>query len=306
MRKLQYLNSFQKERGALAPGVQGEVQSMWDKLQEDLNSGDMSFEAMARRQQMYSNYKDQAAAAIEWSNKLNEYEATILADPSTYNTPDLLLKKIQEDRNRNVPLSQVNTELSSYPSIGTFRRFSMAEMAPTSAAQSILSNLKTGGGLQNFYDMDGRGGIQPEVVNETVMDFFGANSLSKEEEDQAIAFVLRSKGALSGAVTDIEKVRNIPEEQRVQYLSEYSQYVSKSLMNLIANDIETQKEEEASRLRVARAQADITAAQPIVLPMLIHLASRLALLHICLLFNLTKKENWLLLQALDRLRMTAL
>jgi hypothetical protein len=260
MRKLQYLNSFQKERGALAPGVQGEVQSMWDKLQEDLNSGDMSFEAMARRQQMYSNYKDQAAAAIEWSNKLNEYEATILADPSTYNTPDLLLKKIQEDRNRNVPLSQVNTELSSYPSIGTFRRFSMAEMAPTSAAQSILSNLKTGGGLQNFYDMDGRGGIQPEVVNETVMDFFGANSLSKEEEDQAIAFVLRSKGALSGAVTDIEKVRNIPEEQRVQYLSEYSQYVSKSLMNLIANDIETQKEEEASRLRVARAQANITAS----------------------------------------------
>ena len=260
MRKLQYLNSFQKERGALAPGVQGEVQSMWDKLQEDLNSGDMSFEAMARRQQMYSNYKDQAAAAIEWSNKLNEYEATILADPSTYNTPDLLLKKIQEDRNRNVPLSQVNTELSSYPSIGTFRRFSMAEMAPTSAAQSILSNLKTGGGLQNFYDMDGRGGIQPEVVNETVMDFFGANSLSKEEEDQAIAFVLRSKGALSGAVTDIEKVRNIPEEQRVQYLSEYSQYVSKSLMNLIANDIETQKEEEAARLRVARAQANITAS----------------------------------------------
>jgi hypothetical protein len=259
-RKLQYLNSFQKERGALAPGVQGEVQSMWDKLQEDLNSGDMSFEAMARRQQMYNNYKDQAAAAIEWSNKLNEYEATILADPSTYNTPDLLLKKIQEDRNRNVPLSQVNTELSSYPSIGTFRRFSMAEMAPTSAAQSILSNLKTGGGLQNFYDMDGRGGIQPEVVNETVMDFFGANSLSKEEEDQAIAFVLRSKGALSGAVTDIEKVRNIPEEQRVQYLSEYSQYVSKSLMNLIANDIETQKEEEAARLRVARAQANITAS----------------------------------------------
>jgi hypothetical protein len=259
-RKLQYLNSFQKERGALAPGVQGEVQSVWDKLQEDLNSGDMSFEAMARRQQMYNNYKDQAAAAIEWSNKLNEYEATILADPSTYNTPDLLLKKIQEDRNRNVPLSQVNTELSSYPSIGTFRRFSMAEMAPTSAAQSILSNLKTGGGLQNFYDMDGRGGIQPEVVNETVMDFFGANSLSKEEEDQAIAFVLRSKGALSGAVTDIEKVRNIPEEQRVQYLSEYSQYVSKSLMNLIANDIETQKEEEAARLRVARAQANITAS----------------------------------------------
>ena len=260
MRKLQYLNSFQKERGALAPGVQGEVQSMWDKLQEDLNSGDMSFEAMARRQQMYNNYKDQAAAAIEWSNKLNEYEATILADPSTYNTPDLLLKKIQEDRNRNVPLSQINAELSSYPSIGTFRRFSMAEMAPTSAAQSILSNLKTGGGLQNFYDMDGRGGIQPEVVNETVMDFFGANSLSKEEEDQAIAFVLRSKGALSGAVTDIEKVRNIPEEQRVQYLSEYSQYVSKSLMNLIANDIETQKEEEAARLRVARAQANITAS----------------------------------------------
>lgn len=259
MRKLQYLNSFQKERGAFAPGVQGEIQSMWNKLQEDLNSGDMSFEAMSRRQQMYNNYKDQAALALEWSSKLNDYEASILADPSQYNTPDVLLQKIQEDRSRPVPISQLGTELSSYPALGTFRRFSMAELSPSSAAQSILSNLKTGGGLQNFYDMEGRGGIQPEVVNQTVMDFFGANSLSKEEEDQAIAFVLRSKGALSGAVTDIEKVRNIPEEQRVKYLGEYSQYVSKSLMNLIANDIETQKEEEAARLRMARAEANIKA-----------------------------------------------
>jgi len=260
MRKLQYLNSFQKERGAFAPGVQDEIQSMWNKLQEDLNSGDMSFEAMARRQQMYNNYRDQSSLALEWSNKLNDYEASILADPSQYNTPDLLLQKIQEDRSRPVPISQLGTELSSYPSLGTFRRFSMAEMSPNAAAQTILSQLKTGGGIQNFYDMEGTGGLRPEVVDQTVLDFFGVNSLSQEEEDQAIAFILRNKGALSGSVNDIEKVRKLSDEQRAQYMNEYASFVSKNLSSLIANDIQTQKEEQAAQLQMLRAQTAIRSA----------------------------------------------
>jgi len=260
MRKLQYLNSFQKERGAFAPGVQDEIQSMWNKLQEDLNTGDMSFEAMARRQQMYNDYKDQAAVALEWSSKLNDYEASILADPSQYNTPDLLLQKIQEDRSRPVPISQLGTELSSYPALGTFRRFSMAEMSPNAAAQTILSQLKTGGGIQNFYDMEGTGGLRPEVVDQTVLDFFGVNSLSQDEEDQAIAFVLRNKGALSGSVNDIEKVRKLSDEQRAQYMNEYASFVSKNLSGLIANDIQTQKEEQAAQLQMLRAQTAIRSA----------------------------------------------
>ena len=253
-KKLGYLNQFQQERSAFAPGIQQEMQKMWNNIQSDLGSGDMSFEAKARRQSMYNNYKDTAAQGLEYSNMLNEYEAQILSDPSSYNSPDLLIAKIQEDRNTNIPLGGLANAMASYPSIGTFRRFSMKEMSPQGAAGNILNNLKTSGGLQNFYDMKGAGGIQDNVLTQTVSDFFSANSLTQEEEDQAIVYMLRQTGALSGNMSDLTNVRNLTEEQRAQKLGDFATYTAKQLKNMIASDIETTREEDARRIRMAREE----------------------------------------------------
>lgn len=253
-KKLGYLNQFQQERSAFAPGIQQEMQKMWNNIQSDLGSGDMSFEAKARRQSMYNNYKDTAAQGLEYSNMLNEYEAQILSDPSSYNSPDLLIAKIQEDRNTDIPLGELANAMASYPSIGTFRRFSMKEMSPQGAAGNILNNLKTSGGLQNFYDMKGAGGIQDNVLTQTVSDFFSANSLTQEEEDQAIVYMLRQTGALSGNMSDLTNVRNLTEEQRAQKLGDFATYTAKQLKNMIASDIETTREEDARRIRMVRAE----------------------------------------------------
>ena len=51
----------------------------------------------------------------------------------------------------------------------------------------ILQNLKTSGGINNFYDIAGTGELSPEAVSKSVMSWFNANGLSQEEEDQAIA-----------------------------------------------------------------------------------------------------------------------
>ena len=108
-RKLEYLNSFKKERGAFAPNLQESMQAEWDSIQNDLASGDMSFEAKARRQQMYNDYKDKASKALEYSNMLNEYEADVLSNPQQYNSPDLLITKIQEDRLRPVFMEDLDS-----------------------------------------------------------------------------------------------------------------------------------------------------------------------------------------------------
>lgn len=258
-RKLQYLNQFQKERGAFAPGVYSEVNSMFDQLQKDLDTGDMSFEAKKRRMMMYNNYKDAAAVALEWSNKLNDAEATILANPSLYNNPELLLEKITEDRTRQIPLAELEGELRSYPSLNTFRRYQMQEMSPNSAASTILQNLKAGGGIQDLYDMDATGGIQDDVLISTVSDFLSTNGMSREEEDAAISFILRKKGVLTGSASDYAKVSGLSDEDRIRHLSDYANYTATALRSMIADDIETQKEEEAARLRMARAEANIKA-----------------------------------------------
>lgn len=257
LRKLEYLNSFQKERGAFAPGVYDELNNMFKDIQADIAEGDMSFDARKRRQEMYNQYKDAAAMGLQWSQMLNEYEAGVLAAPDQYNDPDLLLKKIQEDRTMVTPIAELEGKIGGYPSLGTFRRFAMNELSPNSAAGTILGNLKAGGGIQDFYDMAGTGALKPEVVNQVVSDYYSTNSLSKEEEDQAIAFVLRHKGALTGGAGDLSKVRNLSEEDRVRYMGDYAVYVARQLQGLIADDVETQREEDARALRLAERKSRI-------------------------------------------------
>jgi len=86
-KKLAYLNQFQQERGSFTSGLQDQLQMEWDAIEADLDQGDMSFEAKARRQKLYNTYKQHAADALTYAETINNLEASILADPTQYNDP---------------------------------------------------------------------------------------------------------------------------------------------------------------------------------------------------------------------------
>ena len=263
-KKLAYLNQFQQERGAFTPGLQDQLQTEWDAIAQDLDQGDMSFEAKARRQKLYSTYKQHAADALTYAESINGLEASILADPTQYNDPAAIMQQLEQARSIPVDMNMIGNATSQLPRLGEFRRFALPEIAPNAAAGMILQNLKSSGGFQNFYDMAGKGALDPEAVANSVSAWFGTNSLSQEEEDQAIAYVLHQLGGLSGNMEDLSKIKNLDEAQREEYIGMYAQYVTNSLNNMLATDIETEKEKEqreyAAYRRKLNAQARIQRA----------------------------------------------
>jgi len=260
-KKLQYLNQFQQERGAFTTGMQDELQAEWDAIEQDLDQGDMSLEAKARRQRLYNNYKQHAADALEYANTVNDLEASILADPNAYNDPADLMSQLEDARNVQVSAQNIGLAAGELPSLNEFRRFSLPEIAPNAAAGMILENLKTSGGINNFYDMDGSGEIDPDSVASSVTAWFNSNSLSQQEEDQAIAYVLHQLGGLNGSMDDLSKIRNLSDEEREEYIGQYAQYVTGSLQNMLAQDVQTQREERQAELSDYRTKSRIQAEE---------------------------------------------
>ena len=260
-KKLQYLNQFQQERGAFTTGMQDELQAEWDSIEQDLDQGDMSFEAKARRQRMYNNYKQHAADALEYANQINDLEASVLADPNAYNDPAAVMAQLEDARNVQVSANNIGLAAGELPSINEFRRFSLPEIAPNAAAGMILENLKSSGGINNFYDMADSGQLSPEAVASSVTAWFNSNSLSQEEEDQAIAFVLHQLGGLSGSMDDLSKIRNLNDEEREEYIGQYAQYVTGALTNMLAQDVETQREQREAELSDYRTKSRIQAEE---------------------------------------------
>jgi len=260
-KKLQYLNQFQQERGAFTTGMQDELQAEWDSIEQDLDQGDMSFEAKARRQRMYNNYKQHAADALEYANQINDLEASVLADPNAYNDPAAVMAQLEDARNVQVSAQNIGLAAGELPSINEFRRFSLPEIAPNAAAGMILENLKSSGGINNFYDMADSGQLSPEAVASSVTAWFNSNSLSQEEEDQAIAFVLHQLGGLSGSMDDLSKIRNLNDEEREEYIGQYAQYVTGALTNMLAQDVETQREQREAELSDYRTKSRIQAEE---------------------------------------------
>jgi len=264
-KKLAYLNQFQQERGSFTSGLQDQLQMEWDAIEADLDQGDMSFEAKARRQKLYNTYKQHAADALTYAETINNLEASVLADPTQYNDPTAIMQQLEQARAMPLDLNMIGNAVSQLPRLGEFRRFALPEIAPNAAAGMILENLKASGGYQNFYDMAGEGALDPEAVANSVSAWFGANSLSQEEEDQAIAYVLHQLGGLSGNMEDLSKIRNLDDAQREEYIGLYAQYVTKSLNNMLATDIETAKEKEQREYNLYRrklnAQASIARRQ---------------------------------------------
>ena len=260
-RKLQYLNQFQQERGAFTPGMQDELQSEWDAIEADLDSGDMSFEAKARRQRMYNTYKDHASSALNYATAVNNLEASVLADPSSYNDPAAILAQLQQSRELNIPVAGFQEATAALPKLASLRRFQLEEISPNAAAGSILQNLKNSGGINKFYDMEGTGALDPSAIASSVGSWFNTHALSQEEEDQAIAYVMHQQGALDGSMKDLSNIKNLTDEQREQYVGEYAQYVTESLSNMLADDIETEKEKTQRELSTYRTKARIQAEE---------------------------------------------
>jgi len=260
-KKLQYLNQFQQERGAFTTGMQDELQAEWDAIEQDLDQGDMSLEAKARRQRLYNSYKQHAADALEYANTVNDLEASILADPNAYNDPAELMSQLEDARNVQVSAQNIGLAAGELPSLNEFRRFALPEIAPNAAAGMILENLKTSGGINNFYDMKGSGEINPEAVASSVTAWFNSNSLSQQEEDQAIAYVLHQLGGLNGSMDDLSKIRNLSDEDREEYIGQYAQYVTGSLQNMLAEDVTTERERRQAELSDYRTKSRIQAEE---------------------------------------------
>ena len=121
-RKLEYLNQFQQERGAFTPGMQDELQAEWDAIEADLDQGDMSFEAKARRQRMYNSYKQHAADALDYANQINTLEASVLADPTAYTDPAAIMQELRDARNVQVSANNIGLAIQEIPTINEYRR----------------------------------------------------------------------------------------------------------------------------------------------------------------------------------------
>jgi hypothetical protein len=261
-RKLDYLNQFQQERGAFAPGVKAELQKVYDDtIKAELDKGDMSFEGKARLQRNYNAYKDLAANALDYTGRINDFEASIMADPKSFNDPGALIETLGVARDTQIPLSQLPQIMQDLPNPNDYRRFEVAEMAPMSVAGDILKKLKTeGGGINRFYDMAKSGQIDPASITETVTAWFDGNQISQEQENEAIAFSMRQLGALDQDLTDYSKLNQLSEEQRLKYLQQYAGYVTDAVTNLLADDITTAAEQARAEMRQFAQKENIKAA----------------------------------------------
>lgn len=260
-RKLDYLNQFQQERGAFAPGVKAELQKVYDDtIKAELDKGDMSFEGKARLQRNYNAYKDLAANALDYTGRINDFEASIMADPKSFNDPGALIETLGVARDTQIPLSQLPQIMQDLPNPNDYRRFEVTEMAPMSVAGDILKKLKTeGGGINRFYDMAKSGQIDPASITETVTAWFDGNQISQEQENEAIAFSMRQLGALDQDLTDYSKLNQLSEEQRLKYLQQYAGYVTDAVTNLLADDITTAAEQANAEMRQFAQKEDIKA-----------------------------------------------
>jgi hypothetical protein len=261
LRKLEYLNQFQKTRGRIAEGVRPEVEKLWNQLQDNLASGDMSFEAKKQRQALYSQYKSLAADAVDYTQELDEREATILANPSQYRDPSTLLNELEKYRLRPVDAASLPAAISSLPSLSKFLRYQPKEMTPSAIAATISERLKAGGGIGSLYDPK-TGLLLPKVAEQRVLDYFSANGLTAEQKEQAIINELRHRGSiLTGGIEDISFVQNLSDKEQIDYINSFAKRTAKDLISNLSRDITTKAEERAAELSDYAAKVGIQGRQ---------------------------------------------
>lgn len=260
LRKLEYLNSFQKNRGLLAEGVRPEVEKLWNEIQDSLASGDMSFEAKKKRQELYNNYSNVAADAVNWTRALNEREATVLANPEKFTNPTEVISAIEEDRFRPIGALEIPSETASLPSLSKFYRYKIKSMTPGDKAMDIVETLKKTGAINKFYD-ETTGRIDKKKVEKYISNWAIVNQLSEEEEDGALASVLAESGLMKQDLEGLSKLQTLPQSERVGFLGEWYENLGSSVYNLLDSDIQTQAELDAAELNKFAAKVGIQGRQ---------------------------------------------
>jgi hypothetical protein len=260
LRKLEYLNSFQKNRGAIAEGVRPEVEKLWNEVQDSLASGDMSFEAKKKRQELYNNYAGVAADAVNWTRALDEREATILANPEKFTNPSEVLGAIEEDRFRPISAGAIPGETSALPSLSQFYRYKIKTMTPGEKAVEIIDTLKKTGGINRFYD-ENTGKVDRQKIAKYISDYALVNQLNEEEEDAALASVMTESGLITQNLEGLSKLQGLPQSERSGFLSQYWSNLGNAVANMIDSDIQTQAEQDAAELNKFAAKVGIQGRQ---------------------------------------------
>jgi len=253
LRKLDYLNQFQQTRGRIAQGVRPEVEKKWNAVQDMLDAGDLSFKGQQELQRAYKDYQTAAIDAVDWTRELDDREASILSNPTMYKDPALLLKALEEDRNRELDAISIPTAISSLPSLSKFLRYQAKEMTPGAIAGTIMERLSASGGLQDVYD-ENTGQLDAQKLRDITRKYFVANGLTEEEQQQALAYVLRKDAALSDSFEDISKINNLPEAEQISNLTRFEDFVYEALKTSLRDNIETQAEKERKEMAMYRAK----------------------------------------------------
>jgi len=248
LRKLEYLNQFQQNRGRISPGLLPEVSKYWEAIEKSLDSGDMSFEAKKNRAELYRQYQNVAADAISFNQELNEREATILSDPSKFNDPYGLVQSIEQLRSKPISPDGIVAEINALPSLGKSLRSKAKTITPGDISTGLLTNLKQGGGITNLYD-PATGILDKDKVFNTVKGYMSFNELSPEEEDAAIANSYRKKGWANASDYEVaSKLQKLTDEERVAALEDVAAEAANALINSLASDITSEQEKDASEL----------------------------------------------------------
>ena len=253
-RELDYLNSFEQVRGPLTPGGKKLGQESWQKIQDSLNSGDMSVEARRERSQMYNDYKNTMAALIEYKNRLDDPEKKIYADPSKYTNTNELTAQIEALRNQDfTDITDVENAISRIPILSQYRAYT----APVKSVNDAVQDYRRGVSVDQFYDIE-TGELNNEGLRQSMGEYFDFQNLDDDDIYGIIAADLRSEGLLQGNMADAGKIREIfnDNERAKASVARYVDKVYKAALNSFNTDLQTAAE-KANQKSQASMQASI-------------------------------------------------
>ncbi len=253
-RELDYLNSFEQVRGPLTLGGKKLGQESWQKIQDSLNSGDMSVEARRERSQMYNDYKNTMAALVEYKNRLDDPEKKIYADPSKYTNADELTATIDGLRNREfTDITEVDNAIAQIPILSQYRAYT----APVKSVNDAVQDYRRGVSVDQFYDIE-TGELNNEALKQSMGEYFDFQNLDDNDIYGIIAADLRSEGLLQGNMADAGKIREIfnDDERAKASVTRYVDKVYKAALNSFNTDIRTAAEKAAEKAN-QKSQANV-------------------------------------------------
>ena len=244
-REMQYMNQFKKVRGALTPGLKNLGQSMFNKIQDSLNEGDMSIDARKQRMQAYNDYQDVMATGVQYTDQLNKLESQVLSNVDKYNAPDSIIDQLNDLRSVEITdLPMLDNQVSTIPNLSAFKIYK----APMTSVNDAATSFRRTFNIDQFRDPT-TGVINPSLLDEGVREGFLLEVLDDDDISEIIASQLRQDGQLTGTTADRQKVRSIQEDpvRSKQYVSKFAGNVSAQLQKMLNTDIETAAEKARAK-----------------------------------------------------------